>query len=268
VTPARLIVDLANTEVDTISGLLWAMGTTGVEEQITQHGTRLLAGFEDERAAAAARGAVGQGVVEPVLSDEWLDTWRLHASVTRAGKRFVIRPAWLDYEMDANEIVLHVDPGRAFGSGSHLSTRLVLAALERLLEGDERMLDVGCGSGVLGIGAARIGATDVDAVDTDQNARVATIDNIGRNGVGEIVNVVGDSLDDARGPYDVITANILAPTLVELAPQISRLVTKGGRVVLAGLIDSQVSAVLAAFEGFRIVERTAEDNWVCLVLGR
>jgi len=268
VTPARLIIDTNIDSADNLSGQLWALGTIGVEEQQNADGTvRLLAGFEDAQGAADAKTAIGTGVVELVTSDEWLDAWQEFAAVTRAGSRFVIRPLWLEHEAEPGDIVLHVDPGRAFGSGSHATTRMCLAALEGLLEGDERVLDVGCGSGLLSIGAARIGATLVDAIDTDPEAIRTTMANAARNGVSSLVHVRDDliALDDT---YDVIVANILAPTLIELAPSLVNLIAPRGRIVLSGVLESQVSGVVAAHTGLHELATTTEDGWVCVIVGR
>ena len=267
-TPATLIIDVDLEAVDHLSGRLWALGTIGVQEQQNTDGTaRLLAGFEDERGAANARKAIGDGVVELVTSDEWLDAWQEFANIARAGSRFVIRPSWLEYEVAPGEVVLHVDPGRAFGSGSHATTRMCLETLEGLLEGDERVLDVGCGSGLLSIGAARIGATRVDAVDIDPRARVAAIANAARNGVSSLVNVRDEDLSALSGGYDVIVANILAPTLIELAPTLVGLLSRRGRIVLSGIRDSQVSEVVKAHGELAELARTSEDQWVCVVVG-
>ena len=266
-TAARLIVDAATSEADVLSGRLWSLGTTGIEEQQGPFLIRLLAGFEDESTAEAARNALGRGTVEAVVHDGWLDTWREFAAVSFAGHRFVLRPIWLDHRAKPNQVVVHLDPGRTFGSGSHPTTQLTLAHLEKLLEGDETVLDVGCGSGVLGIGAARIGATRVDAIDIDPEAIRVTSLNAKRNGVSDIVEVSTDPIEKVTGPYDVVVANILASTIVDLAPYLVRVLGPVGCLVVSGILEEQVDVVLTALAPLVELDRNHQDGWCAVVLG-
>lgn len=266
-TPARLIIDAPTAEIDSTSGQLWMLGTTGIEEQPGPSLTRLLAGFNDLATAESARDRLGLGRVEEVTDDDWLDSWREYATITRAGERFVIRPIWLEHQINPGEVVLHLDPGRAFGSGSHPTTRLSLGLMEDLLEGNERVLDIGCGSGLLAIGAARVGATDVDAIDIDPEAiRVCELNAV-RNGVGELVNVSASHLANLTGPYDVVLANIAAATLAELAPEVLPLLAARGRVIVSGMLTDQVASVIAAYSPHVELERAEADGWVAVVLG-
>ena len=267
-TSARLIVDVASSDADVLSGRLWSLGTTGIEEQRGPFLVRLLAGFVDESAAEAARHSIGRGEVEPVTDDEYLDHWREFAQVTRAGRRFVLRPIWLDHRTVPNQVVIHLDPGRAFGTGSHPTTRLALAHIEEILEGDETVLDVGCGSGVLAIGAARIGATTVDALDTDPHARVVTVANAKRNGVEGLVHVVATPIEDLDGSYDLVMANISAMTIVELATDLTRLVAPRGRLLVSGLLTAQRDDVVSSFEQFDVRHSSSDDGWAALVFSR
>lgn len=264
---ARLIVDASTSEADVLSGRLWSLGTTGIEEQQGPFLVRLLAGFEDEIAAEAARITLGRGTVEIMARDEWLDAWREFADVTFAGQRFVLKPTWLEHRAEPNQVVIHLDPGRSFGSGSHPTTRLTLAHLEQLLEGDETVLDVGCGSGVLGIGAARIGATRVDAIDIDPEALRVTSINASRNGVADIVVVSTRLIEKIAARYDIVVANILASTIVELAPHLRRVLDRGGCLIASGILDSQVDFVLAGLSPLVELDRSHQDGWCALVLG-
>ncbi|MEQ1788038.1 MAG: 50S ribosomal protein L11 methyltransferase, partial [Acidimicrobiales bacterium] len=204
-------------------------------------------------------------VIEPD-SDAHLDAWRAWAIPRRVG-RLLLQPAWLPLDADDPEcVVVQVDPGRSFGSGSHASTRLVLAVLQDELRGGERVLDVGCGSGVLAVAACRLGAASAVGIDVDPAAVAATLENAARNGVGAVVAASTTPVGDLRGTFDVVLANIGARVLRELAGPICARVAPGGRLVLAGLLDEQVDGVVAAYTGMRLAEQRTEDGWTAAVL--
>jgi ribosomal protein L11 methyltransferase len=198
-----------------------------------------------------------------VDGERYLDAWRAWAAPQRAGQRILLQPAWrAPTETTPDDLVLLVDPGHAFGSGSHPSTRLVLAALETIVTGGERVLDVGCGSGVLAIAACRLGAASALGIDIDPAAVEATRANAERNGVADRVLASTDDLHDIEGTFDVVVANIGARVLRELATEIIAHVRPGGSLVLAGLLDTQVDEVVAAYAGCVETERRTEDGWV------
>jgi ribosomal protein L11 methyltransferase len=205
-------------------------------------------------------------VVEPD-GDAHLDAWRAWARPYRAGRRLLVHPAWLDApDAEPGDVVIPLDPGRSFGSGSHPSTRLVLAVLEDVVRGGgERILDAGCGSGVLAIAACRLGAAAAVAVDIEPAAREATLANAARNGVTDQIEVGGE-LDAVVGPFDVVVANIGAAVLAPLAPRLRALTRPDGWLVLAGLLTSQADGVVAAYGGCVEVERRTEDGWAAPVL--
>ncbi|MFN0027006.1 MAG: 50S ribosomal protein L11 methyltransferase [Acidimicrobiales bacterium] len=234
---------------------LFDRGATAVEEQGTFPGAiTLLSGFPNRSVARAALASladgllVGSALVE-VPEDTWFDGWRAFARTNRAGHHFVLHPPWLPVSAEDvrdGDVWLAIDPGRSFGSGAHATTRLVLAQLEKLVGPGMSMLDVGCGSGVLSVAAARLGADPVVAVDIDAEALRATEENLARNAVAA---TVGAELPDPaarRERFDVVAANIGANTLIELAP---RLVALGHTLVLSGFLDQRADEVVAAYLG-------------------
>ena len=186
-----------------------------------------------------------------------LDAW-LRSNQPVVVGRLCVRLPWTERPPgSATDVV--IDPGRAWGAGSHPSTTLLLAALVQRLRGGERVLDVGCGSGVLAVAAAALGAVDVVGFDIDPEAHRMTAANAARNGVTVTVG-------DRPGPYDVVVANIGASTLIELAPTIVGRLAPTGWVGLSGLSPAQVSTVAAAYRPLQINETRHDDDWAAIVL--
>jgi ribosomal protein L11 methyltransferase len=272
----RLLVPAA--DVDYASGELWEFGATGIAEEDpdAEGNVELIAGFASVALAESAARRLDhtwspRAVV--VEGSEWMDTWRDHFEPFTTDT-FVVMPAWRpDAELPlggATRIRLDLDPGRAFGSGAHPSTRLILDLLPDALlsHSDAAVLDVGCGSGILSVAALALGASSVVAVDVDTDAVRVTRENAARNGVEDRLAVSHDSAHLVAGQFDIVLANILAPVLRELAPVLSARTKPDGALLLSGLIDTQVDDVVACFPGFRVVERLDTDPWVALVLRR
>ena len=254
----RVTVPIA--ELDHVAGELWDLGTTGIAEQPDLcDSVVLVAGFASQGEAQEAAGALSvrwPTVVDIVEGAEWLDAWREHFPVTRIG-RFVVVPSWKDVGHDAvladnrpDDIILTLDPGRAFGTGAHPSTALILERLPELVRPGTSVLDVGCGSGVLAVAAALLGASHVRAIDVDDEAVRVTRANALQCNVGPVVEADTTSLSDLAGRYPVVLANILAPVLLAAASHIAARVASGGTVVLAGIIDTQVEEVTACYARF------------------
>lgn len=269
-----LVVD--SDERELVSGLLWEAGVAGIEEIDQPDGRiELRAGcrsgvVEDVRRSLTERWSLE---VDRTEDDAGLDDWREHAVAWRAGARFVVVPAWQPPPewITGADVVLVVDPDRSFGSGSHPTTRSCLAAVERLVRPGMVVADIGCGSGVLAIAAARRGASAVHAVDTDPQAIVVTEANAQRNGVGARVQAAVGSVErlDA-GRHDVVLANIGAATLCELAPELCGSVAPGGTLVLSGVLDTQSDAVIDAHAavGFDVTQRELDGEWCTIELRR
>ena len=200
--------------------------------------------------------------------DDWAEAWKAHYSVLHIGRHTVIVPQWQAYDPRDGEVVIILDPGMAFGTGTHPTTRLCLTALENAIAHGMRVLDLGSGSGVLSISAAKQGAASVFAVDVDEVAVTSARENVARNGVADLVCVASGSLDVAEGTYDLILVNILARVILALLDDgLAGALVPGGTVVASAIIDDQEAAVRAAFEahGIQIVDRLVEQDWIALV---
>ena len=206
-------------------------------------------------------------VVDPQAS--WTEGWRDHARAWEAGP-FVVRPPWVPRPFDvAARFDLVIDPGTAFGSASHASTRQCLALLADLAPTGSRVVDVGCGSGVLSIAAALLGAAHVVAVDVDPAALRATAANAEANGVGDRIDVSATPVRDlAPGGADVVLANLLVPILEDHGPTLVGLVRPGGVIVAAGFLTDQRARVAAALEPARIEATQESAPWTAVVARR
>jgi ribosomal protein L11 methyltransferase len=180
------------------------------------------------------------------LADEdWRDAWKKYFGVQRIGRRLVIVPSWVEYSPKPDDIVLRIDPGMAFGTGQHPTTAMCLAALEDAVSDGPSVLDLGCGSGILAIAAAKLGARSVVAVDNDPQAIKATRANATDNGV-EIEAREG-TLESASERFDIIVANISGLTLERLAPRLAESLAPGGRLIASGFLEDAVDGLIAAF---------------------
>jgi ribosomal protein L11 methyltransferase len=197
-----------------------------------------------------------------VDDDGYLDAWRTWAQPVRAGRRTLLVPAWRDEpEEPDRDVVVVLDPGRSFGSGSHESTRLAIAALEAQVRPGDRVLDVGCGSGVLSIVAVRLGAAAAHGIDLEAEAIPTTLANAARNGVAGRVTAAATPLEEVAGAADLVVANIGGAVLFDLAGGLVAHVGPGGRVVLAGILVERVDALVAAMAPLVEVARAAEAGW-------
>ncbi|HMK86019.1 MAG TPA: 50S ribosomal protein L11 methyltransferase [Steroidobacteraceae bacterium] len=189
----------------------------------------------------------------------WLDGW----TSRRFGRRLWVCPTAADPPQDPNAVVVRLDPGLAFGTGTHPTTALCLQFLDALPLIGRSVIDYGCGSGILGLAALKLGAAHVIAVDLDPQALLATRDNACRNAVSSQLETRADS--EALEPADVVVANILAEPLIELAPTLTASCKVGGELLLSGLLKSQAYAVKAAYApAFDIVQVVGREDWCCI----
>jgi ribosomal protein L11 methyltransferase len=241
-----------------------------------------------ERSIAEARAALGHlqafglrpiGELQTRLvhEEDWAEAWKSHFPVLRIGRRIVIRPTWRRHRRRPDDVVLSLDPGMAFGTGLHPTTRLCLAALEALADegglsrghardGAARVIDVGCGSGILAIAAGKLGAGELLGVDTDPIAVESTRLNARLNGLARRLPVEQGSVPSGKGPFDLVLANLIASLLERLAPALRDETVSGGRILASGIFRDREDDVRAAFEaaGLTMGRRWAEEDWVAL----
>lgn len=207
---------------------------------------------------------------QPVEEKDWAEAWKAQLSILHIGERIVIRPSWLEHKKRRGDIVIQLDPGMAFGTGLHPTTQLCLEALESTVEAGMNVLDVGAGTGILAIAAAKLGAAHVAAVDSDRVAFKIARENVALNAVQGVVTTTCGSLEDTTGSYDLVVVNILAHVIVEMVHNgLGARIKPGGKVIAAGIILDQESEVKAAMEqkGLALIDRRQRDDWVCLVAG-
>ncbi len=220
----------------------------------------------------------GETAVDPVAirqreasEEEWRDVWKQFFRATRIGRRFTVRPSWDQGEVPPGEHIIDLDPGRAFGTGAHPSTRLVIAFAERLHEDGtavSRFLDLGCGSGILSIAAARLWPkADGLAVDNDSEATDCSGENLERNQVTTVRLQTG-TLAEVQASFDLVMANIQADVLELLAPDFPARLAPGAHLILSGILTDQVDGLLPAYQraGFRLIARLDEGEWSGLLL--
>jgi ribosomal protein L11 methyltransferase len=213
---------------------------------------------------------IGSLTTRIVHEADWASAWKAHFPVLRVGRRLVVRPTWRRHRAAPDDVVVALDPGMAFGTGLHPTTRLCLAALDdRSADGrvdGARVLDVGCGSGILAIAAAKLGARSVLGVDTDPIAVEATTANARRNRLTRRVTARVGSLPTDQGPFDLVLANLIASLLVRLAGGLREELRPGGLLLASGIFVDREPDVRAAFDavGIKMIRRSAEGDWIAL----
>ena len=227
----------------------------------------LLALAERIAALRHAGAALGAGTISHsfVADEDWAETWKAYIHTEKIGERIVVRPTWEEYTPSADEIVIELDPGAAFGTGAHATTAMCLRWLEHLVSPGMRVYDVGCGSGILAVAAAKLGAGEVIAMDYDPVAVSVAEENIRQNNVHNVVACESDLLSACEGaaPAELITANIIADVIIRLFAQLDRHLAPGGTLLASGIIDDRIADVehAAAEHGFTVLDMTCEKEW-------
>ncbi len=209
--------------------------------------------------------AITQHLHQPLAEQDWANTWKQYAQPQHFANRLWVCPSWVNHD-DLDGTIMTLDPGMAFGTGSHPTTAMCLQWLAEHIDNPACFIDYGCGSGILAIAAIKLGAKDVWAIDNDPQAITATIDNAQRNGLNAAQ--INTALPGEHPPLkaDIIIANILANPLIELAPQFAELIKPSGQLILSGILAEQIPLVEQGFAPwFQIQESRTLDEWVLLV---
>ena len=208
--------------------------------------------------------------VSGVNEEDWANSWKEYYKPIKIGEKIVIVPAWEKYTQQEGEIIVRMDPGMAFGTGTHETTRLVIKLLERYIKNGMRVADVGCGSGILAICASKLGAKECKAYDIDPVAVKVANENIKDSGLTNVTCEVSDLLRqvDKSEPYDIICANIVADIIIRMMPDVGAFMNESSVILASGIIIERSQDVISAFEahGFKIVERVDENGWCALAV--
>lgn len=196
-----------------------------------------------------------------------LDNWKKYFYPIEIGEKLLVRPVWREDYDPKGRTVLHLEPGIAFGTGTHETTRLCLEALEKYVIDGAAVLDVGCGSGILAVASLLLGAKSAIGIDIDELAVKSSIENAERNGVSDRYTAIhGNLADEVTGTYDIITANIVADAIIMLSGDIEKHMHKDTVYIMSGIIDSRLEDVLSALpKTLEIIETRTDKGWYCLV---
>ena len=216
---------------------------------------------------------VGDLQTRVVHEEDWANAWKDYYHVTHIGQRLVIRPSWREYIPINNEVVLELDPGMAFGTGLHPTTRMCLEQIEQRTRSGGRVLDVGTGSGILALAAAKLGAANVHCIDNSSVAVESAVANAETNHLSDRINIVLGVLDETEstrlsGQYDLVLANIIARVIGSIAPYLARVLAPDGMLITSGIIEDRrheaEQPLLAA--GLKLIDQVMIDDWVTLIM--
>ena len=224
------------------------------------------------RSRFSALGIDAKITVSGVNEEDWANSWKEYYKPIKIGEKIVIVPAWEKYDSNDGEIVVRMDPGMAFGTGTHETTRLVIRLLEKYVKQGMRVADVGCGSGILAICASKLGASECKAYDIDPVAVKVANENIKDSGLTNVTCEVSDLLRqvDKSVAYDVICANIVADIIIRMMSDVGELMNDSSVILASGIIVERSEDVIRAFEehGFKIVERLDDNGWCALAVSK
>jgi len=208
---------------------------------------------------------IGSGKIEyEIVDDEaWKDKWKEYFKPFKIGSRIVIKPTWEDYQSESDDIVIEMDPGSAFGSGTHETTSMCVRLVEGILKPSDTVYDIGCGTGIIGLAAAKLGAKSVIGVDIAEEAIIATNENAKHNGIDDIVEArLGNLTDVLSDKADIVVANIMADIIIMMTETIEQFIKPGGYFVTSGIVEGRQSDVLDVLKAkFEIVEHLNEGEW-------
>ena len=204
---------------------------------------------------------------EKMYEEDWANTWKQYYKPSKVGEKIVVKPIWEEYEEKEGELVVNLDPGMAFGTGTRETTRMCIQALEKYVKEESTVFDVGCGSGILAIAAAKLGAKLAVGVDLDPVAVESSIENVGYNNLNNIEILHGNLVEVIDGKADIVVANILAEIICILTDDVKRVMKDGGVFITSGIIHDRVDMVCEKLEatGFEVIEKNRDGEWNCIV---
>ena len=250
-----VLLECSTVDAELVADRLWQAGATAVGFEEADDTTTLTASFPTNDAArTVSREIDGARLVS--IDPTWRDEWKKYAEPFDVGAHLRVAPAWRDVEL-TDRTTIRIDPGYAFGSGSHASTRMILAELDRVPPTGLRVLDMGCGSGILSVAAAVLGAAEVDGIDIDPEAVRATEENAAANGVGDRVRVV----DAPAGLYDLTLVNVTAAIHADIGPAAAAATRAGGTILIAGLLPGQWRHIEHVYAGTETTAEVDLDGW-------
>lgn len=230
--------------------------------------------FKQEIKALEARGLnVAPNIVttSELQDEDWSDTWKQYFHTEKPGDRVVIKPTWEQYEAKDDEVVIELDPGAAFGTGTHATTSMCIKELEKLVKPGMEVFDIGTGSGILSIIAAKLGAKNIQAVDYDDSVLKIVEENLEQNHVENIVSVgQSDLMQNVHGKANLVIANIIADIIIRLFKQLDEHLEKDGTLLTSGIIEDRIDDVINAGRenGFAVVKRMENKGWACITFKR
>lgn len=198
---------------------------------------------------------------------DWAEEWRSSFSPQKIGDCIVVAPTWIEIVPKPSEVLIRLDPGMAFGTGQHPTTRLSILLLEKTIKGNEILADIGTGSGILSIAAAKLGASSINAVDLDETTLPVASNNFRQNDVESVIHLqAGNGLDVCSGKYDVIIANILTKVLLPMIPKFSRFLNARGVVILSGIMKQEAAQVVKALKLHQLspIDIEQDEEWVAI----
>lgn len=248
------------TEVVTVKAYLPVNGELEGRLQTFSNEVRLL----EERGVSTVPGIIATNELE---DEDWSDTWKKYFHTEKPGERIVIKPTWEEYTPKDDEIVVELDPGAAFGTGTHATTSMCIKELEQLVQPGMKVFDIGTGSGILSIIAAKLGAASIRAVDYDDSVLKIVQENIEQNHVEDKISVgQSDLMKNVQGKAHLVIANIIADIIIRLFDQLDDHLEEDGTLLTSGIIEDRIDDVInaATAHGYGVVKRNESKGWACI----